>query len=444
MKKDEFNSRLREHAKTLSPQPHEQDLIGTIYQSFNDLLGVNNCIQIGSYPRYTAITQVHDLDVLYFLGVWNENQHSPEKNLIDLKLKIESDYRNPTAFETSISLQSHSITIAFSDGREEFFSIDIVPAYIYSKNEFNDHTYKVPELLKKNHGKGRTELYVKLSESHSEMSWILTDPRGYIKTARIVNDNNSDFRKTVKLIKAWKSSCKKQDNNFKLKSFHIEQIVTSYFLGSNDLQLFDAIFRFFVELPNIIARPKIFDRADHGKYIDEYINELLPQEKEAIMRARDGHLIKMEEFTASSPVVDLFEAYFYVRAGNCERYLFDDKIPVLDNPDYSFSVMGEVQERKGGFRRYLLDKIGLIPIDRQIKFDIIGQRPHVDLFKWKVKNDSNSRDPRGEITDHHTKSLIERTEYSGEHFVECYAILDNMCVAKARQNVILKPGYYNE
>ena len=65
MKKDKFNAKFREYARTLSPQQSERDFIGKIYQSFNDLLGVNNCIQIGSYPRFTAITPVHDLDILY-------------------------------------------------------------------------------------------------------------------------------------------------------------------------------------------------------------------------------------------------------------------------------------------------------------------------------------------------------------------------------------------
>lgn len=59
MKKDEFNIKLRDFAKTLSPTSNERELISKIYQSFSDLLGENNCIQIGSYPRLTAITPVH-------------------------------------------------------------------------------------------------------------------------------------------------------------------------------------------------------------------------------------------------------------------------------------------------------------------------------------------------------------------------------------------------
>jgi len=96
-----------------------------------------------------------------------------------------------------------------------------------------------------------------------------------------------------------------------------------------------------------------------------------------------------------------------------------------------------VQERKGSFRRFVLDFIGRITIDRKINFRIEGTPPSVDLFKWKVKNADSSPHPRGEITDHQTRNDPEHSKYIGEHYVECYAILDNVCVAKARQNVKL-------
>ena len=63
---------------------------------------------------------------------------------------------------------------------------------------------------------------------------------------------------------------------------------------------------------------------------------------------------------------------------------------------------------------------------------------------WKVQNDKTSKDVlnndsiRGEITDNQTKNNPESTEFKGNHFVECYAILNNTCVAKAKINVIIK------
>ena len=129
---------------------------------------------------------------------------------------------------------------------------------------------------------------------------------------------------------------------------------------------------------------------------------------------------------------------YYKRASNSERFLFDFNIPTFLDDDYAFKIIGEVQERKGGFRKFILDRIGRIPIDRKIKFKIRRRPPDVELFKWKVKNDNSSKEPRGEITDHQTKNDPEYSKYNGNHNVECYAILNNTCVARAKQNVTLR------
>jgi hypothetical protein len=40
---------------------------------------------------------------------------------------------------------------------------------------------------------------------------------------------NNDFRRVVKFIKAWKNSHKEKKEEFKLKSFHIEQVIIQYY-----------------------------------------------------------------------------------------------------------------------------------------------------------------------------------------------------------------------
>lgn len=440
MIKDKFNSKFRTYVREkVSPTncydkkcgKCDKCFVTAIYDSFKTVLS-QNCIQIGSYPRFTAIRPLHDLDILYILGDWNEQNHSPQKSLEELLTKIENDYVNPTNYKIEISLQTHSVTVVFKDNNnEEVFSIDIVPAYIFSTNEFQQDTYKVPEVLRRKHGKGRKEFYEKLSEEHREMNWIHTDPRGYIKVAKQVNQSNDDF------IKAWKNSCKKKYDDFKLKSFHIEQVITRYFQNQNNLEIFDSIFKFFVEIPQIIESLKIKDRASTEKYIDEYLNDLTEEQKSKIIQARDCFLKKLENFSEDDSVENLIEACFYERVSDSEQFLFDFKIPVLTNKKYDFKIDGFIQ-KKDGFRHGWIGKIlWNIEFERKIKFEIVGNKPQVDLFKWKVKNDDNSIEPRGEITDNQTKNNPESTEFRGNHCVECYAILNNVCVAKAKQNVVL-------
>jgi len=165
-----------------------------------------------------------DLDILYILGNWNEEMHAPESIMVELYERIDKEYKNPTKYHIKVSLQTHSVTVIFLSDHQEVFSVDIVPAYIYSKNEFNDDKYMIPEVIRRKHGKNRLEYYDLLDQEHRKMGWLNTDPKGYIEIAKRVNKDNPDFRKAVKLIKSWKNSCKNKYEHFELKSFILSRL----------------------------------------------------------------------------------------------------------------------------------------------------------------------------------------------------------------------------
>jgi hypothetical protein len=437
MEKDRLNTKLRQYVKAnLSPSQGDRDFVNAVYDAFRRLLD-EHCIQIGSYPRFTAIRPLHDLDILYLLGQWDQESHDPSGILKSLHERIKKEYDSPTKYDLEASLQTHSVSIAFKDNAEQVFSVDIVPAYAYSKNEFGQDTYRIPEIARQRHGEKRSAFYETLAREHREMQWIGSDPRGYIEVAKRVNENNPDFRRTVKFVKRWKNACKEQRDDFELKSFHIEQVVTIFFQEQPHSDIFDGVFAFFVNLPETIYAPQIEDRTDSNKYIDSYLNDLTKEQREMILQARDHLLKTLEKLSDDEPIESLLEIGFYRRASASEQYLFDLNIPTLTDDNFSFEIRGEVQERAGGFRKFILDAIGLISVDRKIKFRVKDAPPGIDLFKWKVKNDNCSPEPRGEITDHRTKNDPELSKYIGDHYVECYAILDGVCVAKAKQNVKL-------
>ncbi len=443
MKKDKFNEKLRSYARTLSPKEGEREQIKEIYESFQDLLGDNNCIQIGSYPRFTAITHVQDLDILYFLGNWDENIHNPLDSLEELRDKIESDYSNPTDYKIKVQLQTHSVTVAYFESSEEVFSVDIVPVYIFSKNEFSEDVYKVPEVIQEKH-KNRTMYYEKLSQQHGDMGWITSDPRGYIKVAsEIDNATSGEFRKTSKIVKKWKNNLEDMDNELKLKSFHLEQIVTIFFQENNNLEIFDAIFKFFVELPDIINKPnQIHDRANSDKFIDDYLDKLTEVQKEKIKTARDNFLIKLERLSEEGSIEKLMEIDFTSRIAS-EEYLFDFKIKTLIDQGLVFKIDGNVHPLSGFLHGWLkatplLRKNGVSSgghRTRKIRFSIRNNETGADDYWWKVKNSDNSKDPRGEITKGGTKNGIESTAFPSRSYVECYAINNSICVAKDRVNI---------
>ena len=278
------------------------------------------------------------------------------------------------------------------------------------------------------------------------MKWIHTDPRGYIEAAKRINQGNSDFRKTVKLVKAWKNSCKEKDSDFKLKSFHIEQVITRDFQRNGKRDIFSGVFEFFVNIPKVISTPQVRDRADQGKFIDEYLKGLSKDQKNKIVQARDGFLKKLEEFSETDSVDELIDAYFYqrVRQSNeegekgLEQFLFDYKTPICTDDNLDFVIDGYITSGYGEKYGWLSDANDKVRKEMEIDFQIRKDVRHKDYTMWKVRNSNDSPQPRGEITKHQTPNDPETTQYDGTHYVECYAILNGVCVAKSRQYVIIE------
>ena len=94
-----------------------------------------------------------------------------------------------------------------------------------------------------------------------------------------------------------------------------------------------------------------------------------------------------------------------------------------------------------GFRDYKANlKLvrGVVDTKNKIDFKAVTNTTNHDILKWKVKNDNNCTEARGEITDHHTYVKPERTAFLGNHFVECYSIKNNVCIAKDMVNVVVR------
>lgn len=195
------------------------------------------------------------------------------------------------------------------------------------------------------------------------------------------------------------------------------------------------VFAFFCDLPDLMRYPQIPDRADPSKNIDDYVASLTEADRQKVIQARDGFLIALEGLAEQDDIAALLRATKRKRASAAEAYLFDQRIPVFT--EANFTIVATALERMGGFRRFILDLIGSIGVDRQIQFRLGSDAPHADLFKWKVKNDDDSPSPRGEITDHSTLRDPEYTKYKGEHHVECFAIRNGVCIGRSRQNVVL-------
>ena len=97
-----------------------------------------------------------------------------------------------------------------------------------------------------------------------------------------------------------------------------------------------------------------------------------------------------------------------------------------------------------GFRKQPLDKYKrtagkLIPRNCTVHADFISTDcPWPYAIYWKVKNagpEAQRRDMiRGQVEER-GRSISEPTSFSGNHYIECYIVKDNQCVAKAHVDI---------
>ncbi len=293
--------------KYLTPTPTERRMVSDVYGSVCAVLGKDRCYQIGSFPRFTAISPPHDLDVLFKADTWPGHEPDAANVLTTLAERLRSQLVGPLGLKFTVTLQTHSITVSFLEGEKEVFAVDIVPAWTSGNtNEFGDEIYWVPEILLKGHRR-RLKMYKRVLEHGGHIDYILSDPKGYISVAAQLNEANSDFRKSVKVPKKWKWLAKAASEEFKLKSFHIEQIITAYYQQDKTLDILAAVTKFFEELPAWISHAQIPDRADSTRKIDAYVDELTAEQKAIILQARDEFLTRLRAFDGSQDASILFE-----------------------------------------------------------------------------------------------------------------------------------------
>lgn len=302
------NEALRKYShKVLTPTEEQRTLISAIYSTICGLLGQHRCRQIGSYPRYTAIRPPHDLDILFRAGFSRDLSPDPTTAISEIAEMLEAKFEAPNGLTSKIRIQSHSVSITIFRGTNEEFGVDIVPAWeTGAKNEFDDDVFRVPELILKGH-KGRQRKYERVSQGIGSISFILTDPIGYIHMAEVINGQNEDFRRSTKCGKKWKHISCEENEAFKLKSFHLEQIFTGYFRTNPDIEIYDVLNKFLEDLPMWISHSQIPDRADASRNIDAYVDDLTAEQKAVILQARDEFLERLRSFNGNQDASELFE-----------------------------------------------------------------------------------------------------------------------------------------
>ncbi len=328
-----INKYVKEH---LSPKEEQRNYISEKYDELRGFLK-GSCFQSGSYARYTAIDPVHDLDVIHPVADITV-QDDPSLVIDTLYATLEEEYAASNTRIKRIYKQSHSVTVEFDNAPEEF-SVDVVPAMELPNdlNEYDQPLYLVPEILRLNKH-NRQQRYEKSADN--PISWIKSDPRGYIKAASDLNEDNSDFRHSAKLIKAWRHACKTEyGDDFCLKSFHLEQIIFNVFSDNPGILTIVAITESLAAIPVHIMESQIKDRADSDRYIDEYVEELTEEQKKLIfsLQAEAYAIIrKLSGCQTEQEVVDRLGRFLAARKKTTHSSIPPIAPPIIPRQPWSY------------------------------------------------------------------------------------------------------------
>jgi len=371
---------------------------------------------IGSYGKHTSIRPARDVDVIFILpkdkfAQYDDNTSNKQSQLLqDVKAILEIKYPN-----TPIKAFGKIVKIEFSETKHD---VELVPGW-----ENDDGSFTIPD-------------------SENGGSWIVQRYREEIKAIAESDATTGRTKFLIRMIKKWSDNC-----SANLRSFQIEQKALSYF-GATDRSEYDTsklVREFFKYFHDTVIDSDLQSHLNTAygrakKACDFQVNDKIDDAIEEWVKIFGGDFPKTIKAIASERADTLIAELQKKYPAPAEEFLdHHHHIPFEVNPRYTVEV--DVLINQNGWRsnHWLLSnfrKLGYrITKKASLEFSIVkNDVPRPYEVKWKVRNfGDEARDLdklRGEITpDAGYGKKKESTLYHGEHYVECYIIKDNKCVA---------------
>ena len=357
---------------------------------------------IGSYGKHTHIRPARDIDVIFIMPPekfeqYDDNQSNSQSQILqDIKNILGEKYPN-----TPIKAFGKVVVLEFADTKH---NVELLPAW-----ENEDGTFKIPN-------------------SENGGFWEQWNPRSEIQ---IIKDSDSKTGKTkalVRMIKKWSENC-----TAKLNSYQIENKVLDFFSVSNHSEK---------EYP-ILVRDyfEYFHNITNDENSKSHISTALNRAKKACDFEKDK---KFEEAVTEWRKVfgDDFPATIEKSISISE----DAKQPLADNSHCEPLRWPFSNRYRVGVDAYIYDetktkKLGGINSDGRslssglyLEF-IASTNARGDLqYYWQVVNTGQAAKSVGDLRGKFfldNKVRWEQTKYKGKHWIECFIIQNNTCIARS-------------
>lgn len=387
----------------------------------------SNSLQVGSYGRFTAIKNISDLDMVYILP-WTEYERFKNDRqsalLQEVKKTIQSRYP-----KTDVRGDGQVVVISFTN-----YQIEVLPAF-----ENSDGSFLYPD-------------------TNNGGSWKTTKPRLEIKAISDLHQaKNQNLRTLCKMIRSWKNYHGVAMGGLLIDSLAYNFLNSTTYFDDKSFTYYDWLIRDFLKyLSDLQNTNHVFAPGSNQKV---YIK------KKFQTRAKKAHKLVLEAIEAQenknanqkwkkifgrnfpSAVQLTTEAMDKSIATwtNTEEFI-EDKY----NVDIRYDLSIDCEVTQAGFRTdnllsILASKIRLLP-NKELKFQIIHNDVKGDFeIYWKVLNRGDEAQKRNMIRGQIVKGSSikkEKTNFRGDHIVECYIVQNNIVVAKDRIHVPISEGVY--
>ena len=386
-----------------------------------------NSLKVGSYGRFTAIKSISDLDMVYILP-WTEYERFKNDRqsalLQEVKKTIQSRYP-----KTDMRGDGQVVVISFTN-----YQIEVLPAF-----EYEDGSFLYPD-------------------TNDGGSWKTTKPRLEINAISDLHQaKNQNLRTLCKMIRSWKNYHGVAMGGLLIDSVAYDFLNSTTYYDDKSFTYYDWLIRDFLKyLSDLQNTNHVFAPGSNQKvYIKKKFQTRAKKAHKLVLEAIEAQ----ENKNANQKWKKIFGRNFpsaiqltteamdksIATWTNTEEFI-EDKY----NVDIRYDLSIDCEVTQAGFRTdnllsILANKIRLLP-NKELKFQIIRNDVKGDFeIYWKVLNRGEEAKKRNMIRGQIIKGSSiqkEKTNFRGDHVVECYIVQNNIVVAKDRIHVPISEGVH--
>ncbi|TLG77361.1 nucleotide-binding domain-containing protein [Culicoidibacter larvae] len=361
----------------------------------------NHTIIVGSVGRGTAVSNTSDYDVIFKLPYsvfkkFDSYESNGQSQLLQEIRNIIMDLHP----KTDIKGDGQVVSIEYKDG-----VIELVPGF-----EQTDGSYKYPD-------------------SKDGGSWKITKPIPEIEESNKQSKNSTQyFNYLCYLIRQWKNYM-----GFSFKGLLIDTLIAKYldeetYANKTELKLLEDCFVFFSK-----------ENKEQAFWYALGSNQKIYNRDEGLFVTKAKKIVKKFEDCTEEEILKEVFGYKQSESKSANEEFIEDKFIV----DIQYNLIIDCDVFQDGFRgmklsKYINSKFRL-GRGKTLNFSVVSTNIPTNLsikYFWKVRNVGREAvgKERGQIFLGEF-SLTEHTNFNGNHYVECYAVHEDIVIARSKIKV---------